>query len=200
MSKLKLGKDHILDQEVKIMVKESIASNNVPIVGGEFDKQLAEFKKDTSYKEKFRRCELDDLYGIEIFLFKPKKEAAVGLLLVDKGKTKNTKDLFHATNIAKVIKVGVNIKEPKYKVGDLVLLPYAQVTGFTENPKYAMYHQLDDSNYKPIVDENIPYEVYTFVASMGGNAFVPPQEFDLRGEDITTYMAHQDFIIGKYNF
>lgn len=200
MSKLKLGKDHILDQEVELMVKESIASNNVPIVGGEFDKQLAEFKKDTSYKERFRRCELDDLYGIEIFMFKPKKEAAVGLLLVDNGRTKNTKDLFHATNIAKIIKVGVNIKEPKYKVGDLVLLPYAQVTGLTPNPKHAMYHQLDDSNYKPILNEAIPEMIHTFVVTLGGSAFLPPQEFDVEDEDIKTYTAYQDFIIGKYNF
>jgi hypothetical protein len=199
MSKLKLGRDYIKEQELDLMVKDSISSD-VKIIDSEFDKQLRSFKQDSSYKDRFKRCELNDSYGIEIFLFKPKKDASVGLLLVNNGKTSNTKDQFHATNIAKIIKVGKNMKDPLYKEGDLVLLPYSMITGFTPNPKYAMYHQLDDSNYKPIVDEVVSPSVYTFVATLGQYAWLPPQEFDVEDENITTYYVHQDLIIGLYKY
>lgn len=201
MSKLKLGKDHILEQEIDLAVKSSISTNSdVKLVNMEFEKQLGSFKRDGSYKERFRRCELNGYYGIEIFLFRPKKDADVSILIQNSvGKVSTTKDTFVPTNIAKVIKVGRGLEDGAYKEGDLVQLPYADVTGFSPNPKHAMYHQLDDSNYKPILDDVIPPNVYTFVVTLGRNAWLPPQEFDKEDSDISTYYIHPDYLIGKYN-
>lgn len=198
---MKLGKDYIKEQEVEIMLKNSIPQTEVRMLDNEFDAQLRAFKEDLSYKERFRRCTLVDSYGIEIFMFLPNKNAIGGLLLKDvSGGLKSSRDISKATNIAKIIKVGEYIKEPKYKVGDLVMLPYTTVTGVLPNPQHAMYHQLEDSNYQPVMDDEIPKFIPTFVATMSNNAWLPPNEFEVDNNDFRTFYVHPDLIIGKYNY
>ncbi len=197
--KFKLGKDHIAEQEVQLLVKESIPGQ-IRMIDNEFDKQLRAFKNKNTYKERFRRCGLVNTYGIEIFLFKPKQDSDSPILIATGGKVKSTSDEIVPTNIAKIIRVGEGLEEGRYKEGDLVNLPYAMVTGFTPNPKHAMYHQLDDSNYKPLIDEVLSPNVYTFVATLGQHAWLPPQEFDVEDENITTYAVYPDLIIGPYKY
>lgn len=200
---MKLGRDHIKEQEVDIAIKKSIPTlgTNVTMLDSEFDKQLREFKSNTSHKERFRRCMLSDSYGVEIFMFKPNKNRSGGLLLKDQtGSLKSTSEIEKPTNIFKVIKVGVNIVNPRYSEGDLVMLPYNTVTGSIPNPQHAMYHQLEDSNYKPVLDDEIPKFIPTFVATLGNNAWLPPNEYDVENSDIRTFFVHQDLITGKYDY
>lgn len=198
---MKLGKDYITEQEVEFAVKKSIKPIGGQIIDNKFDQQLREFKQDTSYKERFRRCVLDKTYGVEIFTYRPNKNSSVGLLLQDDtGKLKSTQESEKPTNIFKVIKVGSGIKDAPYKEGDLVLLPFTMVTGSVPNPRHAMYHQLDDSNMKPILDDTIPQNIPSFIATLSSNAFLPPQEYETELEDVRTFYIYEDLIIGRYDY
>lgn len=198
---MKLGREHITEQEVEFAVKNSIPTNGAKILDSEFDSQLRDFKSNTSFRERFRRCLLNDLYGVEIFMFKPNKKSGTSLLLQDvSGGLKSTVDIEKPTNIFKIIKVGSSISNPLYKEGDLVLLPYTMVTGSIPNPKHAMYHQLEDSNYKPVLDDEIPKYTPTFTATLSSNAWLPPQEYDSEDGDFRTFAIHQDLIVGKYDY
>ncbi len=43
--------------------------------------------------------------------------------------------------------------------------------------------------------------MYTFVATLGQHAWLPPQEFDVEDENtLTTYAVYPDLIIGPYKY
>lgn len=195
---MKLGKEYLKEQEVEIAVKKSIPT--VRDLDNDFDAQLRDFKSNTSYKERFRRCILRDEYLLEIFMYKPNKKKNTELFIQGLGGLKNTRDIEIPTNLFKVIKVGTTIENSLYKEGDLVLLPYSMTTGSMPNPKHAMYHQLDDSNFKPVVDDEIPQYVPTFVASLGNNMFLPPDEYETEIEDARTFCIHPDLIVARYDY
>ena len=203
MSKVKFGKDHFRDNEVDLMVGSSIITelDYIKIKQDEFFNQLNKFKEDTSYKKRFEKCELSDRLGIEMFMFQPNAKLKTALLLTDlTGKLMNTNDIVEATNIAKVIKVGNDLKDSKYKEGDLVMLPLTATAGESPNPKYYMAHQYDDSNLKPVQNELLPEYVPTFVATMNQMAWVPPQEYKTLDYKIYTYAIYEDLILGRYDY
>lgn len=201
MSKVKFGRDHFKDNEVDLMVGSSIIteSDDVLIGQDEFFNQLNKFKEDKSYVKRFEKCVLNDRLGIEMFMFRPNAKLKASLLLTDiTGKLMSTNDIVEATNIAKVIKVGNDIKDSKYKEGDLVMLPLTATAGESPNPKYYMAHQYDDSNLKPVQNELLPEYVPTFVATMNQMAWLPPQEYKTLDHKIYTYAIYEDLILGSY--
>ena len=203
MSKVKFGKDHFRDNEVNLMVNSSIIteSDDVLIGQDEFFNQLNKFKDDKSYIKRFEKCELSDRLGIEMFMFRPNAKLKTALLLTDlTGKLMSTNDIVEATNIAKVIKVGNDLKDSKYKEGDLVMLPLTATAGEAPNPKYYMAHQYDDSNLKPVQNDLIPENVPTFVATMNQMAWLPPQEYKTLDHKIYTYAIYGDLILGHYAY
>jgi hypothetical protein len=203
MSKVKFGKDHFRDNEVNLMVNSSIIteSDDVLIGQDEFFNQLNKFKDDKSYIKRFEKCDLSDRLGIEMFMFRPNAKLKTALLLTDlTGKLMSTNDIVEATNIAKVIKVGNDLKDSKYKEGDLVMLPLTATAGEAPNPKYYMAHQYDDSNLKPVQNDLIPENVPTFVATMNQMAWLPPQEYKTLDHKIYTYAIYGDLILGHYAY
>ena len=183
------------------MVGSSIIteSDDVLIGQDEFFNQLNKFKEDKSYVKRFEKCVLNDRLGIEMFMFRPNAKLKASLLLTDiTGKLMSTNDIVEATNIAKVIKVGNDIKDSKYKEGDLVMLPLTATAGESPNPKYYMAHQYDDSNLKPVQNELLPEYVPTFVATMNQMAWLPPQEYKTLDHKIYTYAIYEDLILGSY--
>ena len=203
MSKVKFGKDHFRDNEVNLMVNSSIIteSDDVLIGQDEFFNQLNKFKDDKSYIKRFEKCDLSDRLGIEMFMFRPNAKLKTALLLTDlTGKLMSTNDIVEATNIAKVIKVGNDLKDSKYKEGDLVMLPLTATAGEAPNPKYYMAHQYDDSNLKPVQNDLIPENVPTFVATMNQMAWLPPQEYKTLDHKIYTYSIYEDLILGHYAY
>jgi hypothetical protein len=203
MSKVKFGKDHFRDNEVNLMVNSSIIteSDDVLIGQDEFFNQLNKFKDDKSYIKRFEKCDLSDRLGIEMFMFRPNAKLKTALLLTDlTGKLMSTNDIVEATNIAKVIKVGNDLKDSKYKEGDLVMLPLTATAGEAPNPKYYMAHQYDDSNLKPVQNDLIPENVPTFVATMNQMAWLPPQEYKTLDHKIYTYAIYEDLILGHYAY
>ena len=203
MSKVKFGRDHFKDNEVGLMVNSSIITelDDIKIKQDEFFNQLNKFKEDTSYKKRFEKCILNDRLGIEMFMFRPNAKLKTALLLTDlTGKLMSTNDIVEATNIAKVIKVGNDLKDSKYKEGDLVMLPLTATAGESPNPKYYMAHQYDDSNLKPVQNELLPEYVPTFVATMNQMAWLPPQEYKTLDHKIYTYAIYEDLILGSYAY
>lgn len=203
MSKVKFGRDHFKDNEVDLMVGSSIIteSDDVLIGQDEFFNQLNKFKEDKSYVKRFEKCVLNDRLGIEMFMFRPNARLKASLLLTDiTGKLMSTNDIVEATNIAKVIKVGNDIKDSKYREGDLVMLPLTATAGESPNPKYYMAHQYDDSNLKPVQNELLPEYVPTFVATMNQMAWLPPQEYKTLDHKIYTYAIYEDLILGSYAY
>lgn len=203
MSAVKFGRDHIKDNEVDLMVSNSIITetDDILLKEDEFFTQLNKFKEDKSYKKRFEKCQLSDRLGIEMFMFRPNEKLKTALLLTDlTGKLMSTNDIVEATNIAKVIKVGNDLKNSKYKEGDLVMLPLTATAGESPNPKYYMAHQYDDSNLKPVQNELIPENVPTFVATMNQMAWLPPQEYKTLDHKIYTYAIYEDLILGNYAY
>ena len=203
MSKVKFGRDHFKDNEVDLMVNSSIITEYDDVLVGqdEFFNQLSKFKDDISYRKRFEKCDLNDRLGIEMFMFRPNAKLKAALLLTDiSGKLMSTNDIVEATNIAKVIKVGNDLKDSKYKEGDLVMLPLTATAGESPNPKYYMAHQYDDSNLKPVQNELLPEYVPTFVATMNQIAWVPPQEYKTLDYKIYTYAIYEDLILGRYDY
>lgn len=203
MEKVKFGRDHYKDNEVDLMVSSSIITESEDVLIGqdEFFNQLAKFKEDTSYRKRFDKCVLNDRLGIEMFMFRPNAKLKTALLLTDlSGKLMSTNDIVEATNIAKIIKVGNDLKDSRYKEGDLVMLPLTATAGESPNPKYYMAHQYDDSNLKPVQNDLIPENVPTFVATMNQMAWVPPQEYKTLDHKIYTYAIYEDLILGLYAF
>ena len=196
MSDIKFGKDHFRDNEVEFM------ANEVPIIKADpddFNGQLKSFAEDTSYIKRFQKCELIDKYGIELFKFQPNKKLKTSLLMTDiSGTLMTMTDKVESTHVAKIIKVGKFIKDPTYKVGDLVLLPISDTVGIGPNPAYYFAHQFDDSNMKPVQDESIKQSTYRFVASLFNSAWVPPQEFQIRDTELSTFAVYPDIIVGSY--
>ncbi len=203
MEKVKFGRDHYKDNEVDLMVSSSIITETEDVLIGqdEFFNQLTKFKSDTSYRKRFEKCVLNDRLGIEMFMFRPNAKLKTALLLTDlSGKLMSTNDIVEATNIAKIIKVGNDLKDSRYKEGDLVMLPLTATAGEAPNPKYYMAHQYDDSNLKPVQNDLIPENVPTFVATMNQMAWVPPQEYKTLDHKIYTYAIYEDLILGPYAF
>lgn len=191
------GKDHFKNNEVEFMVE-----NSLPIISvdpDDFNGQLRSFAADTSYVKRFKGCELDDKYGIELFKFQVNKKLKTSLLMTDlTGKLITIEDQVESTHVAKIIKVGRYIIDPKYKLGDLILLPISDTVGTAPNPDYYMAHQYDDSNLKPVQDEALPQFTYRFVASLFNSAWVPPQEFNIKSSDLSTFAIYPDLIVGSY--
>lgn len=199
MSKVKFGRDHFKDNEVELLVGKSIESDKPLVEESEFFSQLLEFKNDRSYEKRFSKCGLSDRIGIEMFMFQPNKKLQASILLAGYGGgLVSTSEKKEATNIAKIIKVGSDLKDSKYKEGDLVQLPLSATVGESPNPQWYSAHQYDDSNLKPVQDDLIPKNAPTFVASMGNMAWLPPEEYKKNAHETYTYAIDQDLILGPY--
>lgn len=199
MSKVKFGRDHFKDNEVELLVGKSIETGVDLVKPNEFFEQMRDFAADTSYKKRFEKCTLTDRIGIEMFMFQPNKKLNTSILLAGYGGgLMSSSDKREATNIAKIIKVGSDLKDSKYKEGDLVQLPLSATVGESPNPQYYSAHQYDDSNLKPVQDDLIPKNAPTFVASMGNMAWLPPEEYKKNAHETYTYAIDQDLILGPY--
>lgn len=197
MERPKLTKDFMLESEVNQIVSDSIQSNKEDRTE-EFYTQLNEFNKDTSYKERFKNCSLINRIGVEIFKFQPNRKLKSKLLTIDlTGSLLTMDEVTESTHIAKVIKLPSNY-DGNLKEGDLVMLSIDDTVGESINPDYAFLMQFAQSNLEPKMDKPIQKTAPKFVAQLYSSAFLPPHEYGIRAENISTFAIEPYKIIGSY--
>ena len=197
MGTVKLTKDFMTEKEIS-----NIVSNSIQIVSEdktrEFYSQLNEFYNDKSYVDRFSRCRLTNRIGIEIFKFQPNKKLKSKLLTVDlTGSLLSIDEVSESTHIAKVIKLPSNYDGP-YLEGELVMLSIDDTVGESINPDYAFLMQFAQSNLEPKMDKPIQKVAPKFVAQLYSSAFLPPHEYCIKAEDISTFAIEPFKIMGKY--
>ncbi len=195
--------DHLETQILEGIIKDSIESEDVTVEERqiEFAKQLGEFSNDDSYTSYLRGCDVRDKIGIEIFKFKPNKAKAFKFYLQGLGGTMLNSDIEESTHIAKVVKLPNNkeVMRGDYKEGDLVLLSVEDTVGEDWNPQYmAIVSQAGNSNMEPVLPEGIKKRIHKIVARFFSYALVPPFDYNLKAEYISTFAVPEHFIIGKY--
>ena len=198
MERVKLTKDFISDNEVNQLISDSILSNTEDR-SEEFYIQLREFYKDISYEERFKGCTLTNRIGVEIFLFQPNRKLKSKLLTVDlTGSLLTMDEVTESTHIAKVIKLPSNY-EGNLSEGQLVMLSIDDTVGESINPDYAFLMQFAQSNLEPKMDKPIQKMAPKFVAQLYSSAFLPPHEYNVKAEHISTFAIEPFKILGTYD-
>lgn len=197
MGTVKLTKDFMTEKEISNIVSNSIETVSEDKTR-EFYSQLNEFYNDKSYVDRFSRCRLTNRIGIEIFKFQPNKKLKSKLLTVDlTGSLLSIDEVSESTHIAKVIKLPSNYDGP-YVEGELVMLSIDDTVGESINPDYAFLMQFAQSNLEPKMDKPIQKVAPKFVAQLYSSAFLPPHEYCIKAEDISTFAIEPFKIMGKY--
>jgi len=197
MGTVKLTKDFMTEKEINNIVSNSIETVSEDKTR-EFYSQLNEFYNDKSYVDRFSRCRLTNRIGIEIFKFQPNKKLKSKLLTVDlTGSLLSIDEVSESTHIAKVIKLPSNYDGP-YVEGELVMLSIDDTVGESINPDYAFLMQFAQSNLEPKMDKPIQKVAPKFVAQLYSSAFLPPHEYCIKAEDISTFAIEPFKIMGKY--
>lgn len=197
MGTVKLTKDFMTEKEISNIVSNSIETVSEDKTR-EFYSQLNEFYNDKSYVDRFSKCRLTNRIGIEIFKFQPNKKLKSKLLTVDlTGSLLSIDEVSESTHIAKVIKLPSNYEGP-YVEGELVMLSIDDTVGESINPDYAFLMQFAQSNLEPKMDKPIQKMAPKFVAQLYNSAFLPPHEYCIKAEDISTFAIEPFKIMGKY--
>jgi len=197
MGTVKLTKDFMTEKEISNIISNSIETVSEDKTR-EFYSQLNEFYNDKSYVDRFSKCRLTNRIGIEIFKFQPNKKLKSKLLTVDlTGSLLSIDEVSESTHIAKVIKLPSNYEGP-YVEGELIMLSIDDTVGESINPDYAFLMQFAQSNLEPKMDKPIQKTAPKFVAQLYNSAFLPPHEYCIKAEDISTFAIEPFKIIGKY--
>lgn len=194
--------DHLETQILEGIIKDSIAVEE-DIEGRqiEFAKQLGEFAADTTYKQYLSNCEVRDKIGIEVFKFKPNKAKNVKLYTAGLSGFALSGDVEESTHVAKIVKLPSNteVVRGEYKEGDLVLLNIEDTVGEEYNPQYvAIMRDAGNSNMAPVLPDGIQKRVHKIASRFFPYALVPPFDYNLKAEYISTFAVPEHFIIGKY--
>ena len=194
--------DHLEQQMLEQTIKASI-EHDEDLEGRriEFAKQLGEFAVDDSYKAYLNGCDVRDKVGIEIFKFKPNKSKNVKLFTLGLGGFSLNGEMEESTHVAKVVKLPVNkeVLRGDYKEGDLILLSVADTVGEDFNPQYMAVMAERDSNMAPKVPDDFKKKIHKIAARMYPFALVPPFDYNLKAEHISTFAIPEHFITGKYS-
>lgn len=195
----KITSDYLSDFEINKALDQTITQSK-SVDEDEFYRQLKEFKRDTSYETRFKGCELDDAWGIEIFKFNPKAKLESALIVTDlSGSFLKSSEIRECTHIAKVIKAPTKQEDNEnLRVGDLVTLNPEDTVGITWNPEYLMLMQYRESNMKPNIPEGFQEKVDKITVEYKNYSFLPPHEFKTDPKDITTFAIKRYQILGKY--
>ncbi len=194
--------DHLETQILEGIIKDSIAVEE-DIEGRqiEFAKQLGEFAADTTYKQYLSNCEVRDKIGIEVFKFKPNRAKNVKLYTAGLSGFALSGDVEESTHVAKIVKLPSNteVVRGEYKEGDLVLLNIEDTVGEEYNPQYvAIMRDAGNSNMAPVLPDGIQKRVHKIASRFFPYALVPPFDYNLKAEYISTFAVPEHFIIGKY--
>lgn len=104
--------------------------------------------------------------------------------------------------IVKVIKLGLGIDpdlKESFKVGDILTVPFNEVTGRTINPEFAQHAQFAKSQgMKPVIPEGMSKYKYNIEINWGRWQFTRPWVFEPETEDKLTFVIPKGKIIGEY--
>lgn len=166
-----------------------------------FNEQLGNFIKEdhSSFVEGVNLKSAN--YIIKVFAYKDPKKSKVSLLDygVDGKVTTISKmsDSFKITHVAKVLSVGKSLKDPEYKIGDIVLLPQQEVTGQDLNPIYvqALQYSRSFGGEQPIIPKNCPEKVPSIQAHWRQYMFTKPQDFNKSVHEIFEFCVPEHKIV-----
>lgn len=175
-----------------------------------FKEQLENFKKDSSYKEKYKNVEITGTnYLIEIFRYVD-TEGDDGDIKINKDSPILVHDIYgnlrtaaeamytKFTHVAKVIRTN-NSVDNVYKEGDLVLLNPKDTCGTIWNPDFLFLKQHSEANYDPILPEGMPEKIGAIQGKFEDYFFLLPDQFEDEAHMITTFLIPEHKIKAKYN-
>lgn len=196
----KITSDFVSEFDVNKALEETISAQNKTVDVEEFYSQLMKFKADSSYVSRFKGCELEESWGVEIFKFNPNSKLESALIVTDlSGSFLKADQVRECTHIAKVIKAPKNLPEGEtLKVGDLVILNPEDTVGTAWNPEYLMLKQYENSNMEPKLPPGFQKVVDKITIEFKNYSFLPPHEFKTDPKDITTFALKRYQIVGKY--
>lgn len=104
------------------------------------------------------------------------------------------------THVAKIIKVGSGLTNPKYAVDDIILLNKAEVCGKAPNPTYIQVLQYSKGfgGEQPILPPNTPKTVPAIQARFQEYYITLPEDFDLPTHKIFDFVIPEFKITGKF--
>jgi len=196
----KITNEYLSEFEINRAIDETISVQKKTVDEEEFYSQLKRFKADSSYVSRFKGCNLDEDWGIEIFKFNPKAKLEASLIVTDlSGSYLKSDEIRECTHIAKVIKAPKKVYDGEYlKEGDLILLNPENTVGTTYNPEYLMLYQYRDSNMEPKLPPGFQKIVDKITVEFKNYSFLPPHEFKTDPKDITTFAIKRYQILGPY--
>jgi len=178
-----------------------------------FKKQLAEFRDNIGYKEKYKPVDIKGMnYLIEVFKYRVKdgqikedpdnKKFQLFDIHPLTGNIVTLNDLsVDYTHIAKVLKVGNGFTGvDAYKEGDLVFLNPYETTKMSYNPDWLALQQYQFSQgMDPIVPDDIREKIPSIQARFTEYQFVMPEDYKLATQDIVTFLIPEHKVKAKYN-
>ena len=171
----------------------------------EFNKQLVKFISE-DFSNKYRYISNTEDYIIKVFVYQVKQGGKAGTILMPDmdGTLKLSGQTSFARryiNLAKIIKVGSSITNPKYQEGDLVVLPVDETTGSSPNPDFvaAMQYANSFGAEKPILPQGLKKELDTIHAKWKPYYFLLPEEYGTPVHLISTFIVSPYKILAKYD-
>lgn len=156
----------------------------------EFYKQLDVFKKDNTKLEESKVALLDNhRYLIEVFKFN--KYPSGNVLLSDE-------QCYEFTHVAKVLQVGSQIEDSKYKVGDIIFLNPYYTCGQVDSPEFVHARQFSQGNMKPIMPPDVKEKVARIQVNYERFAYVLPHDYAIPRHLVVTYAIPESEITCKY--
>lgn len=172
----------------------------------EFDEQLKEFSNE-DFSGITKGIDIKDgNYVIKVFVYEDKSMPSTSSLFMydERGNLTTIKDSGmnkSITHMAKVLAVGEAVDSPKYKVGEIVLLPHQVVTGTDLNPLFvqALQYSRSFGGEQPIVPEGTPEMIPAIQAHWREHFFTRPEDFNKECHNIYEFAIPEYKIVAKYN-
>jgi hypothetical protein len=176
-----------------------------------FREQLLNFKKDASFKDKYKDVEIKGSnYLIEIFRFVDNQgdEGDIRInsnspILVHDiyGNLRSAAEAIYTkfTHVAKVVRVNDTSSQNQYSEGDIVLLNPKEACGTVWNPDFLFLKQHSEANYEPILPEGMPEKIGAIQGKFEDFFFLLPEQFEDEAHMITTFLVPEHKIKAKYN-